>query len=382
MCAEKNLASQELSSDFLQVLRDAQLNQASSPQLINQLPALLSQRARELERADLDEQLVTNSNFQGYLSRWIGEHQIHVPFPLVPYLPSVEVLLPAIKIAIAIAVGTDGCICISGSTVFAGSGLHVSDLDFCEYLFNATSLAEAVMEQIQRPELPLASVVKCGQDFTSPWSGLHGALASLVGRGPPTENEARPIKLDFLAEAEALGPIPATNVILWLDQTASEAGNARRSFAYQEAVIDRGHGVARTLALADRLGAYLKFLCEQIEELKATDTLKALKRGLCVLSFLNLEEWTETVCTALKNPVIGKISRLKRFQKLERLFLMLSDDRKNICEPAMQIARQNISIDNLQPKDVQTVQDIMSAIVNGLSTEIAERTAELGASHE
>lgn len=309
-----------LQVQLIRLLLDARGGCAPAEDVIKGIPDLLRQRARQLDGADPTGSLRANGLHPGYLSRSCGDVMVHVPFPLVFAFPGERQLSDILALARTVSVGRDGCVCISGSSCFLGGITVVGDLDFCEYVFDGNELPTRVMRLIESGRDAMLCKVQCGRPFVAPWANCRQALQEFIEQGRPAPGErTRRLKLDFCGITETLGLLPASNIVIWLDPAAPEDGNALDSFAHQEAVIDRGNGVARTLVNARRLGAYLVFLRGQIDLFLPSSPVKSLKRALSLCGLLGLHLLYDECVDWLNHPVVEYMVFSKRIDELKDL---------------------------------------------------------------
>lgn len=364
------MADEDGTAEFQIILVKLLLEARRGPQpqstLVDQLPSLLSKRAAELERADTEGELVASFQFPGYLTRTVAGTPIHVPFPLVRLFPGADILQEIIPIASDISVGNDGAICLSGSSAFLGGIQTVGDLDFCEYVFEGASMPASVGRIVGRADGPALAVMKClEREFVHPWAGWQAGLDRFVEAGPPTGTDHRRLKLDYCAMVPALGLLPATNLVLWLDSAQPEQGNALRSFAHQEAVFDRGSGVSRTLVDAARLAAYMGFLDGEIGKLAPGNPIKALKRTLSLCSLLGIDHWAEIVLGLLNQSVVGLATREKRLAELAGLVGVLDPETRDPFNRLLDEERTALRRAGLEPTDVDEFETILRDAIEG-----------------
>ncbi len=331
------------------------------------LAAGLIQRARGLDRADPEGELAVNTDHPGYLTRRHGEFKIHVPFFLADVFPGRAVLDELLPLVLGVSVGAGGSLCVSGSTTFMGRLRMVGDIDICEYVFKAVGLPVAVMGHAHRADDAVLSLVAIdGQDFWHPWDGCEEGLIDFVRQGVPRGTSSRRLKLDFVGAIPSLGPLPATNVVLWLDPNDPETGNALRSFAHQEAVIDRGCGIARTLVSPARLGAYLLFLRNQATDLTHSSPVKALKRTLSMCSLFGLQWFCDDALELLDHHAVSVMSRAKRLDELVGLVSRSDPAERPQLEAMLNNERLDVDAEPIEESEVMIVAQAIQELIGSV----------------
>jgi len=334
------------------------------------LPLFLAQLAHEKEKptpddldalkAYLDLRLLSHacsdpegrlqpSEKPGYLQSSVSGQDLFVPFHLAPYFPSGATLETAVRVATEVSLVASNPICISGSTTFLKSLREIGDLDFCEYhLATPEQLPDAVRAKGQKKADLALIEVKCrDKKHHSPWSSLSSEFKTDV-LDTSGEVPASWFKMDFVSESE-LGVLPATSMVLPLGAD-HEAGNARKSFAYQEAVLCGG-GPPRSLLRPESFGDYLDWLIEDARKrLFPEDTTearevrgpKALKRLLSAMLLLGETDAAEDVLQGINQPALQAVVARGRHQELEAMIPHLPEDQRARLCPLIKKATEGL----------------------------------------
>ena len=345
---------------------------ANQDEIAVRLPALLTRRAQSLEGADPDGALVANKDHPGYLTRLVDGVAIHAPWPIAPFFPGEATARDLMRLADEVSVDPNGSVCISGSGAFLGGLRRCGDLDYCEYVFDGMALPPAVTARAARQtERAVLITVKCeGGTDIHPWTDLNARLEAFAGRGLPFGEATRRLKLDYCVLTDGRGPLPASNVVLWLDREKPETGNGFASFAHQEAVIDRGQGIARTLIAAPRLAAYLLFLLTQMTDLIDEKPFKALKRTLSLCGMLGLTDQYEDMLQLLNHPATALKTRLDGLAEFETWALEATPAERTRLLDALDWERDAIGAGHVEPEDRSQIEDAIRAVVRGLSDRV------------
>jgi len=335
---------------------------------VDVLRSYLELRTLTFARADADARLVSSVE-PGYLETSSHDRRVFVPFHLARFFPSQETLDEAVTVARLVAAEAANPICISGSTTFLKALPAIGDLDFCEYHMGAPQrLAERVCTKTQAQDGPPLVEVKCGEHYHHPWAGLETALRGKLGTA--RASDAEPVKLDFIS-VSGLGTLPTTSLILPVEGDP-EAGNAGRTFTYQEAVICDS-APPRTLLKPESMGHYVNWLIGDAEGWLDEDSParnskrgpKALKRLLSVALLLGETALVDEVVTGLQTPVMQDITIKSRVDELKGMMAHLPE-----CVSNLYVNRLQDDLDSLAMPD----EDIEIALLEliGLGKELLE----------
>jgi hypothetical protein len=362
---------------MIRLLSDTKKKLSWPPEDTEKLSQMLRERARRLNKSDMDSALEADAHKPGYLRRDFGSFFVWVPFPLARAFPPHDIVLEIVELLEELAVGQKSSICISGSTAFIGQLKFVGDLDLCEYLLDGGTIPQLVTGHLSRHGVRAhLAKIKCHEDvFLSPFPGCADRVRDLVAQGVPRGTDpqnVRKLKFDFCAIAERLGIIPASNVVLWLSPEAPETGNALASFAHQEAVVDRGEGVARTLIDPDRLGAYLAFLEKDANNYLETNPIKAVKRSLSLTAMLGLSDWYDRAVDILNEPVVGLIVRARRTKELEELVAVSAEAVKSRLVDLLTREQAVLAEICVDEEDVRAVEAVAREFALGFLTVLGE----------
>jgi hypothetical protein len=229
----------------------------------------------------------------GYIQLSTPSGVIAVPFHLIGDFPSGECQQELLSLGKRLRVGHTSTLCLSGSTVFAGSLQYVGDLDFCEYIDGIESgdfenffgIATEV-----RPDIICWGFRYPGGNPKRPWPTLFPTAPALQEAIRSSDPGRRVAKMDHLTQTVHFGTTEATNLILWVDKRFPGGGAEQASFAYQEAPLSVGW-IPRSLADPAAASAYFAFLAGQIDHYGNPATrVKAAKRALAVALFMLFDE--------------------------------------------------------------------------------------------
>lgn len=314
----------------LEMAQLASSGEAPTSRHIDALRSYLDLRTLDFASSNNGGEL-SRCDVPGYLETCISEKRVLVPFHLGSFFPSDDILAEVVGVAERVALVIDNPICISGSMTFLKVFRSIGDLDYCEYYpGDPRILAECVKAKTVAEQEDLLLVeIKCGAKHHRPWKDLDKMLeAALVPGGVLAPPE--PIKLDFLSTT-SLGVLPTTSLVLPVKEDA-EAGNAERSFAYQEAVICQGEP-PRTLLRPESMGRYLNWLLEDARKWlsaecgapKAKRAPKALKRLLSIALLLGETRLVEEVVEGLKLPPLEDVGIMSRADEVKGMLGYISE---------------------------------------------------------
>ena len=287
---------------------------ASDTQL---LEAYLKFRTIQADRSDTEKTFTPSEAHVGYLCRMVDDQEVFVPFNLTAVAPGLDDFRTMIDVGRLIHLDGANPFCLSGSAAAMGRLPPGADLDFCEYhLTPDEGLFERAQPLINNTAARLvwAKSDKLAKDkvCVDPWVDLDVALAAPVGR----------VKLDFVSRT-GLGVLPTTTVVL--GTTTGEDGEARQSFAYQEAIV-LGNGPCRVLVEPAEIGRYIDWLKGQVRKILDEPEaygrgapVKALKRCLSLLLMLGSENEIETVVSQLEDGILQDVVLDARVAELQRM---------------------------------------------------------------
>lgn len=254
---------------------------------------LLSARA---SRGKPEQRWSADDQHPGFLISTIGGGTMAVPFHLIGDLPSGELLDDIRAVAADLRVGRGSALCLSGSIVLLGNPHYAGDLDFCEYI----PLSEHGLSLDRLSEIanrtgtpPLCVTVKLGstERLDRPWSDAITPAKLDALLGPCTKGGHG--KIDVLALNATIGPVEATNVMLWVPDSTPDDYAAEFSFPFQEMIPGSSTDmpwIPRLLARPSSIRSYVAFLRSDIAKYRDAKPVKALKRALSLSIFLMLPE--------------------------------------------------------------------------------------------
>lgn len=257
--------------------------------------AAIAARAIYMRGRDCERSLMPIADYPGYLARDIGSGMVFVPFNLVQMFPGLEILREMREVAGSVRLEQSHPIALSGSTTFLGRLNKAADLDFCEYYAtDSAGLAASVCGKLKNGAATYLASANCyGRIVRADDIEFHAKLSKMLyenARHPP----CNPVKLDFIHFSDQFGATPVTNVVLPIASADYETGNAKSSFAYQEAIMGVV-GPPRGLLNPVQFAIYLNWLKNEAEKWlsAARDTVKApvkaLKRLLAAFLLMGYE---------------------------------------------------------------------------------------------
>jgi hypothetical protein len=328
----------------LSLLRDARDDKPLAKEAAERFAPIVE--AQALYRLGACPDFTIADEASGYLKRALEERTLYVPFNLVPVFPDSEVLMDLMPVLRRVQVEAASSICVSGSTTFLGRTQQVTDLDFCEYFVSEIArLAAGVAAKVPPAEPgPLARVKSNGRVFDYPFENLESGIrdcACVAHDGAP----GQPVKLDFLQDTVRFGSIPATNLVLPMDAKDGEGGNAKFSFAYQEAVITPSGKPLRALTDAGAFARYLQWLSKDIRSLLTDENkqaekpdwpIKALKRCLSLYLAIGLDEDDiADIIEELNHGTLTAVSLSMRAHEINELSVRLDSDVRDRIKKGM-----------------------------------------------
>jgi hypothetical protein len=273
---------------------------------------------------------VADEENPGFLVRPVAGLELRVPWHLLRDFPSEEILKDLVAIALKIRSGPDVSLCISGSSTFYRAFHPIGDLDFCEYVDRNSSEEEdrTFARTIHRAlSLEDGSLVCLGMrvlspaslDWVRPWPEQDEELLAKVAK--TTEG-----KCTFIGGFDAEGVLEITKLVLFVDPDKPDLGAGGKSFPLQEAPLSEDGWVPRQIVNPLTIGAYIRWLLRQLEELLDLNLSKAAKRALSLTRLATLESLSERILNLLRQQKLTLISALdSRLILWERINQMSGD---------------------------------------------------------
>jgi len=202
-----------------------------------QIRSAIARSTKALAHTDPFKELDT-SHAAGYLVGEVRGWKVFVPWPLIKLYPGAEMMARLIALANDIAIRPPLALCVSGSIVLLGTQLAAADLDFCQYVSTVPSELVADVAEFRYPREDLILVsARYGhaKPSTPPWDISWPELEQRMRSCGQVDGAERLI-LEFLRQADWLGAIAASSVVLCSDFDDRTRGAAMQSFIYQEAI--------------------------------------------------------------------------------------------------------------------------------------------------
>lgn len=266
---------------------------------ITGLLSRLFRLAARAARGKPEQRWSADDQHPGFLISTVGGGTMAVPFHLIGDLPSGELLDDIRAVAADLRVGGGSALCLSGSIVLLGDPHYAGDLDFCEYIplsEHGLSLDRLTEIATRTGTPPLCVTIKLGstERLERPWrDGVTPAMLHAM-LGECTKGAHG--KIDVLAVKATIGPVEATNVMLWVPDTTPDDYAAEFSFPFQEMIPGSNTDIPwipRLLARPSSIRAYVSFLQSDIAKYRVGKPVKALKRALSLSIFLMLPEYQD-----------------------------------------------------------------------------------------
>lgn len=288
--------------ELILLIAGADADQAKAMDAEPAITGELSRLFRLVARASQgkpEQRWTSDEEHPGFLISTVGGGTMAVPFHLIGDLPSGDLLDDIRAVAADLRVGAGSSLCLSGSIVLLGDPHYAGDLDFCEYIPLSEHGASLVRltEIATRTSLPPVCVtIKLGGSgrMDRPWADVVTPEKLDVMLGACSEGGHG--KIDVMAMKGTIGPVEATNVMLWVPEAQPDEFAALHSFPFNE--IDPGTSsnmpwIPRRLARPSSIRAYVAFLRTDIEKYRHEKPVKALKRALSLAIFLMLPEYQD-----------------------------------------------------------------------------------------
>ncbi|KAA0593127.1 hypothetical protein J2848_005225 [Azospirillum lipoferum] len=285
--------------ELILLIAGADAEQAKAMDADPTITGLLSRLFRLAARASRgtsEHRWSVDDQHPGFLISTVGGGTMAVPFHLIGDLPSGELLDDIRAIAADLRVGAGSALCLSGSIVLLGNPHYAGDLDFCEYI----PLSEHDPSLVRLTEIatrtgapPVCVTIKLGSAgrLDRPWTDVIAPEKLDALLGPCTKGGTG--KIDVLAMKATIGPVEATNVMLWVPDSTPDDYAAEFSFPFQEMIPGSSADMPwmpRLLARPSSIRAYVAFLRSEIGKYRYEKPVKALKRALSLSIFLMLHE--------------------------------------------------------------------------------------------
>lgn len=267
----------------------------AEPAITGELSRLFRLAARA-SRGKPEQRWRSDEEHPGFLISTAGGGTMAVPFHLIGDLPSGGLLDDIRAIAADLRVGSGSALCLSGSIVLLGDPHYAGDLDFCEYIplsEHGTSLVRLAEISTRTGAPPVCVTIKFGGSgrLDRPWEDVVTPDKLDAMLGPCAKGGHG--KIDVLAMKPTIGPVEATNVMLWVPDTSPDDYAAQHSFPFNE--MTPGTSVTmpwmpRQLARPSSIRSYVAFLRSDIGKYRRDKPVKALKRALSLAIFLMMPE--------------------------------------------------------------------------------------------
>lgn len=253
------------------------------------------------------------------------------PVFLAVSVPGDALLYKFVCLGKGVRLDDESVLCLSGSAVFGGVLHALSDLDFCEHLradANIGSLVDA--KTISERPLFIRGRVD-DRRFARPdviEKSLRFAGVQVL----------QSIKLNYVGNA-ASGPMPVSNLSLVTPNALAH------TWPFQEIVIGEA-GPTEGLVQPARLGEYLLWLDEQIEEYLSNKPTKALKRALCLARICDSRFVDEALQSLNQAPIIRQCAE-EALQEVTEMAALVSEDGAGVMQEVERARRALESADDL-----------------------------------
>lgn len=262
----------------------------------------------------------------GYLAMDLGQTRVAIPWPLVTEIPRQDVIAVLREVARNSSVGSESNICLSGSSCRIELVKEISDVDFCEYMFDSDEyLDRRLWQTLSSSSDTLHPVeaklfgnphdnIKCGCPFPSESGDLTEKQSMFLGKA-----KSSVVKIDFIGDVDGVGCIPVTNVAIPV-KLLSDSASGQLSFFFQEIVFlgDGPRGPWPLLQIDQMLG-YIRFLARDAESYLRSKPIKALKRASALSRFLFVEGYEKRFSDAFASEHARFETRKARREELKKL---------------------------------------------------------------
>lgn len=360
--------------------------QPPSPELIDQVREHATARSLDVALRDTGQGFAPVDSVPGYVRKAVGTRSYYVPYGLAPVFPGDDALGQIDTLATGVRLAESSAICLSGSATFLGHITALTDLDFCEYYFDALDEARLQIQALTcgttLPRLFRVKAVK--RESGLPFEHLDALLQAIAPA--PGATEFAQTKLDFVANLPLFGAIAATNMVLSTDLGAPVSPNASRSFPFQEIVIRQdGQLPHRNLVGPLEIGQYLNWLHDESRALTLAGSVslpesgpklvKGLKRALSWFLTVGEQGAVKDIIELLGSPAMAAISRAARADEFERLLgnLAVQD------QAALRVAAEfSPAQTGLSHEDLVAVYEDIERVANALVKEMDMLRSEVG----
>lgn len=294
---------------------------------------LLSEYAFQNASCDPDERLTSDATYPGYLTTNSGKWTALVPWALAFAFPSPVTLDGLVAVAERSMLPGEGNVVLSGSTNFAGRFAGLGDIDLAQYVFDdRQAFVARVQDLIRRDGSSNLVRVKYLIEYFAPWQSLIATLGNVSMLAQETER----IKFEFIDGETPFGVMPVSNVVLPSDRADHTGGAARKSFVFQEVVLALDGDPPWSLAMADELLRYLRFLVREVQTYRDIgNPIKALKRALMLVRILGLDELGSRAEIVLASDMANASSHESCIAELEALWPHLSAEKQAVLEQSL-----------------------------------------------
>jgi hypothetical protein len=296
--------------------------------------------------------LKTSDSYAGYLVGDVNGAKVFVPWHLVEIFPPHSVLSEMHTLSQRVKLGSEGAICLSGSSVFRGALQAVGDIDFCEYIFNQPSQVPSLIDSLimRLDDVWLARIyvpTNRQENYRAPWKGGCPTNLAAAFRRARSSARAPVLMFEYVSVDSLLGVLPVTNRVLPVNRTDPAADHGQTTFVFQEAVFCEGDPPPRLLVSPIELADYIVWLRRELRKRASNDLLnsvKRLKRALSLARIICLDELSTRALSALSDGRIERYVRQTAATKARKLLRYLELD------PSDVLSRKIDAFSDLEPR--------------------------------
>lgn len=233
--------------------------------------------------------------FPGYVRLKMQSTEVLAPYFLAASIPVDDLLHDIVALGMGVRIESNSVLCMSGSAVFSRLLHAVSDVDYCEYTVNLEGIGHLIDGKLLSA-LPTF--------FVKGKVDEHPVHRNDVAKAGGVQFAGKPVTaaamMNYVAYMK-LGYRPVSN--LTLVPRAGDPPFYNETWPFQEVVLGAERATPGGLVLPERLGEYLLWLNDQMNEHLAKKPVKALKRALSLDRILGTDH-SDEILAALNDKTV------------------------------------------------------------------------------
>ena len=264
---------------------------------------------------------ILGADHPGMVSAVVSDRSVNIPCHVIELFPSESELNDLVVLAENVRVMTDSTICLSGSRVF---GIESAvDTDYCEYVLHTGRRLAGSFLKLDAARSSECRKVKHGGNELAGEESIIAGVDELCRTdtgvvGGVCVCNPRHWKFDYLLPGPTEQRV-ATNLCIHEEDCRAD------SWAYQEASITTAGQPLPGLSSPGHLGDYIIWLRQQVDEVRPTSTLKALKKALALTRLIFLNQTADVIVRHLNSTGAVALASLEVRRELRKLKLKKSN---------------------------------------------------------